>query len=442
MPRSLKLFSLMLSVSTLLAFVLPFPTLAAVGQLDQANEVETTDGGLTIRSHQEICQTFIPALNRLNQVGFFVENASIGDTVTVTVKDLSANQTIVTTTATIDTADGWNVAPFDAVKVYSDHLYALCLNTTSTTMTWTYKNTDTYPKGYAIWDSKDDYTKDFGFLTFGLNVTEETSDETNSSQDTSSSSDAATEQQNSNLAPPTNLKAQDVPNDQGKAIKLSWQASASDVEGYNIYRRQKQDEEFGKIASVQSNVLVYIDETVQPNQEYEYRLTAYANNEESSPSETVKAKAIDNIPPAKPQSLEVKVDKEQNLLEISWEANNDEDLAAYILTVQDEKGKIVLLKEISKEQTKFTTQKLDLSKSYTLKVQAKDSSGNVSGASEFKYQPELKLAEPVVAKEQTKNRLKLYLSIIFAAIALVGSIGIVLWNRYKKTKAKVDKTAE
>ncbi|MCD6422048.1 hypothetical protein J7L13_01710 [bacterium] len=427
-------------LSLLLAFLFsPLPAFSAVGELDQVNEVDTSDGSLTIRSHQEICQTFIPTLNRLNGVGFFVEGAEKGDEVAVVVKDLSANQVIVSTSTTIEEPDGWNVAPFEAVKVYSDHLYALCLNTPSATMMWTYKDYDSYPKGYAIWDSKEDLSKDFGFLTFGLNVAEEEQQENQSEE--SQTQEESTPSEESTLSAPQNVSAQDVPDDQGKAIKISWKA-VSGAEGYNVYRRKAGEKDFQKLASTTS--LVYIDRQVQPNEEYEYRITAYKAQEESPPSEIVKAKAIDNLPPAKPTHLEVKVLADGKTLVISWQAPEDEDLAGFVLRAISEEEKILLLKELKKDETEFLTEKLDLNQKFTIKVQAKDSSGNLSEPAEFKYEPGLKLAEATVEQPQQANRVQLWLALIFAILAVGGS-GIIVWRQLKRgrtRKIKVEKEEE
>ncbi|MCD6194923.1 fibronectin type III domain-containing protein [bacterium] len=433
MRRVLFLFLLL----GLIFFFSPLPTKAAVGELDQANEVDASDNSIAIRSHQEICQTFIPTLNRLNQVGFFVEKATLGELINVIVKDLTANETITTTTATIDTTDGWNVAPFTAKKVYPDHLYSLCLNTNSFTTEWSYKDYNSYTKGNAVIDSSADLNKDFGFLTFGFNENEENppADE-NQNQNTNNTPDTSTE--SSEISAPSNFQAQDVPNDQGKAIKLTWQAPDGEIDGYNIYRRQSSDEEFKKIGSTKNNVLVYIDESVSPNTEYEYQITAYKGEKESSASSTAKAKAIDNLAPQKPKSLEVKVNQDGNLLELSWEANTEEDLAAYILTIENKEGKILFLEEINKDKTTYKTDKLDLSQEYVFKLQAKDSSGNVSGANKFEYQPGLKLAQIEEEKQAADNRLKTYLGIIFALLAIAGSVSIVVYNRRKKRKNKIE----
>ncbi|HID94105.1 MAG TPA: fibronectin type III domain-containing protein [bacterium (Candidatus Stahlbacteria)] len=81
---------------------------------------------------------------------------------------------------------------------------------------------------------------------------------------------------NQEVAPPTNLKAVDTPNDAGKSITLSWQRSADDgtgrnnVVGYQIFRSTQPDTGFSLIQSVSSGTETYIDNSVNDGVDYYY----------------------------------------------------------------------------------------------------------------------------------------------------------------------------
>lgn len=99
------------------------------------------------------------------------------------------------------------------------------------------------------------------------------------------------------LRPPTNLRAEDRPNDVGNAVILEWALSPDDghdpatrrVLQYEIYRRATNDPNgdgaFRKIGEATFLATAYTDPNAERGQEYIYRITALSREgEESSPS--------------------------------------------------------------------------------------------------------------------------------------------------------------
>jgi len=94
---------------------------------------------------------------------------------------------------------------------------------------------------------------------------------------------------NQEVAPPTNLKAVDTPNDAGKSITLSWQRSADDgtgknnVVGYQIFRSTQLDTDFPLIQSVNKGTETYTDNSVDDGVNYYYIIRATDGTNLSNP---------------------------------------------------------------------------------------------------------------------------------------------------------------
>lgn len=96
------------------------------------------------------------------------------------------------------------------------------------------------------------------------------------------------------VVPPTEVKASDTPNDNGKSITISWKKSIDDrVISYNILRSTPESPEFDSIGSVTPETEKYEDTSVKPGEVYRYliRATDGILSSESAPTEPVQAKA-------------------------------------------------------------------------------------------------------------------------------------------------------
>jgi hypothetical protein len=82
------------------------------------------------------------------------------------------------------------------------------------------------------------------------------------------------------LSPPTNVIAQDTPNDGGNSIDIRWTLSADDrteggkVSGYEIWRTATAAGPFEKVGSVSTGESAYTDATVRDGVPYYYRIAA------------------------------------------------------------------------------------------------------------------------------------------------------------------------
>jgi fibronectin type 3 domain-containing protein len=76
----------------------------------------------------------------------------------------------------------------------------------------------------------------------------------------------------------------------GHSVALSWQASSSDVDGYNVYRSGALSGPFSKLNSSPDDGTSYTDSTVQSGGTYYYVTTAVGTDGvESAYSNKVKA---------------------------------------------------------------------------------------------------------------------------------------------------------
>jgi hypothetical protein len=95
------------------------------------------------------------------------------------------------------------------------------------------------------------------------------------------------------LAPPTNIKAKDNPNDDGGKINIFWTLSIDDasLDGYEIYRRAEKETTFTKLGFRGKGVNFYLDEEAQDGIPYYYKICAVKGDEraESELSNLVKS---------------------------------------------------------------------------------------------------------------------------------------------------------
>lgn len=84
-----------------------------------------------------------------------------------------------------------------------------------------------------------------------------------------------------NIAPPTNVRAYDKPNDAGSAIIIDWHVSPDDVhvENYVILRRTAADTTAERIGSTIHGVTSFEDDNTDDSEIYEYNVASSSNSE-------------------------------------------------------------------------------------------------------------------------------------------------------------------
>ncbi|MCX7785224.1 MAG: fibronectin type III domain-containing protein [candidate division WOR-3 bacterium] len=86
------------------------------------------------------------------------------------------------------------------------------------------------------------------------------------------------------IEPPSNVMAQDNPNDDGGRIKITWQLSTSDslIEGYKILRKQEHDTMICEVGYMGKGRTSFIDESTTDGVKYTYQVIAVQDSIESA----------------------------------------------------------------------------------------------------------------------------------------------------------------
>jgi len=100
------------------------------------------------------------------------------------------------------------------------------------------------------------------------------------------------------VAPPSDIKAADTPNDAGNAITVTWQASPDEaqklIEGYEVLRSETPDGEFIKVGYVPYGFTSFDDQDVPANsQDYFYRVKAVGRESQALSLVSVSARSAE-----------------------------------------------------------------------------------------------------------------------------------------------------
>ena len=241
---------------------------------------------------------------------------------------------------------------------------------------------------------------DFGFATYGFDyvvpvdpsVDDGTGDDvvaddtsTPTTTITGTESTPTTKTTSASIKKATELTAVDTPSDQGGSIDLAWtKSTTTDVEGYQVYRKDSEDADFEAVVAVDKDQLTYTDSGIETNKIYFYSVRAYKGSSESVDSNEAQAEAVDNLAPEAPKNFKL-AKSTTEAITLSWDANGEEDLDGYYLTViKHGESNILKLAEISKDETGYVLNKSDLEgdlDEVSLYLQAKDANGNFSDRS-------------------------------------------------------------
>jgi len=189
--------------------------------------------------------------------------------------------------------------------------------------------------------------------------------------------------------PPTQVKAAVFPD----KIEITWdpplknrdQSSPPHVEGYNIYRSQG-EEEPQRLNESLIKEEKYEDKNFVFGQTYRYLVRASATDTspylESEDSEAAEILTEDTFPPQPPKGL-ISV-AGQDFLALSWDQNEEEDLAGYRVWRREEgTEEIHLLTQEPIKESAYNDREVEKGKMYAYAVTAVDISGNESRVSKI-----------------------------------------------------------
>jgi hypothetical protein len=387
----------------ILFLFLPVRTTAVSQTTDQSYLPAATAWDAIPAANYTLGQSFKPSLNRLTRIDV-VLNGVAAD-VTLTLAD-SANNFL--TSETKNTGAGTIAFTFPSpVSVTPEAEYRLFLTDNGAGLNWGKTNVSGYNRGVAFVGGVPQTGQDHLFRTWGYNIIE------------TQPSDPSV------LEPPTDLKAEDVPNDQGKAIKLSWQNTVTEnYAGYNIYRAEKYNAE--DIDSIRDYLLVgditagettFLDEKdLDPTKTYYYVARTFKGLYESENSNEIEIQPKDDISPQAPANLKI-AGSGKGWVELSWNKVADEDANGYQIKFGKDSTSLNETKEVDGNTFSVKIEGLRRGTTYYFVVTAFDTSKNISNDS-----------NRVEQYIEGMNWIwYLFISIFFAACA-----GLYLWLAFKK----------
>jgi fibronectin type 3 domain-containing protein len=136
-----------------------------------------------------------------------------------------------------------------------------------------------------------------------------------------------------NLAPtaPTGLAVTDVPNDEGGALNITWNANTEpDLDHYTLYSNKTGS--WAVVAEILAGTEYYVDTGLTDGTRYYYNISASDDASTESPqSATVSGVPADNLPPAAPSGLAASdhPNDEGGAIDLNWNDNTETDLDHY-----------------------------------------------------------------------------------------------------------------
>ncbi|TSC90320.1 MAG: cell surface protein [Candidatus Berkelbacteria bacterium Licking1014_96] len=358
-------------------------------------------------------QVFAPMMNHLTKIRLLFSSVNT-PTITLTIKDMGGNS-LGQTSAIV--SSGWVDFTFaSAVSLTSSLSYQIQLTREPTAnATWNFCQPAGYGGGYAVTGGVIIPDKDYNFQTYGYGQ-----------------QPAPSSQLPAAIEPPANLKAEDVVDDTGGKIKLTWiKSSTSGIDGYRIYRRSNDDPsrlgesaeaetDFTKIADVGTKFLDYEDTNLENGMLYIYVVRAIKDTSESVNSNEARARPENNLAPATPSNLHL-VSKSKDFIEVAWDKVDDEKLDKYVIRWGESPIDVLTEKELSKDLTTFRAENLKSNTRYYFRLASRSKDQETSGFSDF-------ISEMTDKGKQGIS----WVWILSIIVAILAGFGIYLYFAYQK----------
>ena len=169
---------------------------------------------------------------------------------------------------------------------------------------------------------------------------------------------------------------------EGNTLYISWDINELDTSCYELYYETTGLSHFVLLANLTHPNDTFLHSNLVDNQEYYYKLRTKDKYWQESPfSEVISGTPKDTLAPQTPSGLSAEVLSDTKV-ELTWDANTDDDLAGYLLYMNDPSTNQVdefeFVDSISKDITTYTKTGLAEQINYTFKLQAFDEVPNNS----------------------------------------------------------------
>lgn len=180
---------------------------------------------------------------------------------------------------------------------------------------------------------------------------------------------------------------------------ITWDDNSSNETHFIVERKDAQiisEFAYHIIATVGADTESYVDRDIVSSKTYTYRVYAVNDETRSGYSNTATVKSDDFVPPGAPTGFNGEPYNKR--VELSWNANEEPDLAGYILyktTIGEETDSFAT---VGKEITHYSVTGLENSVAYAFMISSYDTSGNISERSDsifvtpYNHAPENTLA--------------------------------------------------
>jgi parallel beta-helix repeat protein len=182
---------------------------------------------------------------------------------------------------------------------------------------------------------------------------------------------------------PQNFKVSVYPT--GNALNLSWDLNLEDTTNYEVNYKTMTDPDWKLLENVLHPSHKYNQSGLVNGERYYYWIRSMdARGQWSAFSDIINAVPMDSIPPAAPTGLEATAISDHEVL-LTWEANTDDDLAGYILFMNNTNSgptdKFHIIDTLSDQKTSYTVSGLMEQVTYHFKLKAFDEVPNNSSFS-------------------------------------------------------------